>query len=85
MNRAELLEVMLNGENSVTEFARDDLRPERLAKIGVAFANHQGGQILLGVENDGAIKRMGSISSRATWSQGNSRVARRASGPKAAS
>ena len=55
MNKVELLEAILNGENARTEFARDDLGCDRLAKIGVALANFQGGRILLGVEDDGTI------------------------------
>ena len=46
MLKAELLEVITNGENSGIEFKRDDIRPEKLAKEVVAFANVQGGRIL---------------------------------------
>ncbi|WP_231471433.1 RNA-binding domain-containing protein [Thioalkalivibrio sp. HK1] len=55
MTKTELLELIANGENSGVEFKRDDLRPEQLAKEIVAFANFQGGRILLGVEDDGTI------------------------------
>jgi ATP-dependent DNA helicase RecG len=55
MLKAELLEIIANGENSGVEFKRDDIRPEQLAKEIVAFANLQGGYILLGVEDDGTI------------------------------
>lgn len=55
MTKTELLELIANGENSGVEFKRDDLRPEQLAKEIVALANFQGGRILLGVEDDGAI------------------------------
>ena len=55
MTKAELLELIANGENSGVEFKRDDLRPENLAKEIVALANFQGGRILLGVEDDGTI------------------------------
>jgi ATP-dependent DNA helicase RecG len=55
MRNAELLELIANGENSGVEFKRDDIRPEQLAKEIVAMANFQGGKMLLGVENDGAI------------------------------
>lgn len=55
MLKAELLEIIANGENSGVEFKRDDLRPEQLAKEIVALANVQGGRILLGVEDDGHI------------------------------
>lgn len=55
MLKADLLEMIANGENSGVEFKRDDLRPEQLAKEIVALANFQGGKILLGVEDDGTI------------------------------
>ncbi|MDE0627151.1 MAG: putative DNA binding domain-containing protein [Bryobacterales bacterium] len=55
MNKAELLELILNGENSDVEFKRDGLRPEQLAKEVVALANLRGGRILVGVDDDGAI------------------------------
>ena len=55
MLKAELLEMIANGENSGVEFKRDDLRPEQLAKEIVAFANLQGGRILLGVEDRGQV------------------------------
>jgi ATP-dependent DNA helicase RecG len=55
MLKSELLEIIANGENSGVEFKRDDIRPEQLAKEIVAFANLQGGRILLGVEDDGSI------------------------------
>ncbi len=53
MLKAELLELIANGENSLVEFKRDDVRPEQLAKEIVAFANSYGGRLLLGVEDDG--------------------------------
>ncbi len=55
MLKSELFEIIANGENSGVEFKRDDIRPEQLAKEIVAFANVQGGRILLGVEDDGTI------------------------------
>lgn len=51
----ELLELVRNGENSGVEFKRDDVRPETLAKELCAFANFEGGHVLLGVEDDGSI------------------------------
>ena len=49
--------IIAAGENAKTEFGRDDrnLRPERLAREIVAFANMNGGVIVLGVEDDGRI------------------------------
>lgn len=55
MLKAELLEIIANGENSGVEFKRDDIRPEQLAKEIVALANFQGGRIILGVEDDGTL------------------------------
>ena len=55
MLKAELLEIIANGENSGIEFKRDDIRPEDLAKEIVAMANLHGGKILLGVEDNGNI------------------------------
>ncbi len=55
MTRVELLELITNGENSGMEFSRDDLRPEELAKEVVAMANLQGGRILSGIDDDGAV------------------------------
>jgi ATP-dependent DNA helicase RecG len=55
MLKTDLLEIIANGENSGVEFKRDDLRPEQLAKEVVAFANLQGGRVLIGVEDDGAV------------------------------
>ena len=55
MNQADLLELVANGESSRVEFKRDDIRPERLAREISALLNFEGGCILLGVEDDGAI------------------------------
>src|SRR5688500_15129425 len=55
MLKSELLELIANGESSGVEFKRDDVRPEQIAKELVAFANFQGGRLLLGVEDDGTV------------------------------
>lgn len=55
MNRAELTEIIRNGENSGVEFKRDSVRPQNLAKEITSLANFAGGCILLGVEDDGAV------------------------------
>ena len=55
MNRAEVLEMLLNGENSGVEFKRDDVQPERLAGEIVALLNLEGGHILFGVEDDATV------------------------------
>lgn len=55
MTRTELLEVIHNGENSGVEFKRDVIQNHDLARELVAFANFQGGAVLLGVEDDGRV------------------------------
>ena len=56
MTRSDLRRRIANGENSGVEFKRDDLRPRTLAKELVAFANFDGGQVLLGVDDDGSVE-----------------------------
>jgi len=55
MLKTELLEIIHNGENSGVEFKLDMIEPRALAKEVVAFANLEGGAILLGVEDDGVV------------------------------
>lgn len=56
MNRAELMEIIRNGESSGVEFKRDDVHPQSLAKEIASLANLEGGYILLGVEDDGTVR-----------------------------
>ncbi len=55
MTKTELLEIIHNGENSGVEFKRDTIENRALAKELVSFTNLEGGQVLLGVEDDGTI------------------------------
>ena len=55
MNKAELIEIIRNGESSGVEFKRDDVHPQSLAKEITSLANLEGGYILLGVEDDSAV------------------------------
>ena len=55
MTQSELSELIANGENSAVEFKRDDLKPKDLAKELVAFANFDGGRVLIGVDDDGHV------------------------------
>ncbi len=55
MTKAELIEIITNGENSRVEFKRDNCDPSTLAKEISALLNSAGGVILLGVEDDGQI------------------------------
>ena len=55
MTKTELVETIHNGENSGVEFKRDTIDNRALAKELVAFANLQGGSVLLGVDDDGTV------------------------------
>ena len=55
MTRADLAEMVRNGENSLLEFERDDITPESRAGEMVGLFNLEGGHILLGVEDDGSV------------------------------
>lgn len=55
MTKAELIDMILNGENSGVEFKRDDVANYRIAQELVALLNLEGGTVLLGVEDDGSI------------------------------
>ncbi|HZO92593.1 MAG TPA: ATP-binding protein [Candidatus Baltobacteraceae bacterium] len=53
--RADIVEMLLNGENSQVEFKEDTVTSEGFARELVAFSNGAGGTILLGVRDDGSI------------------------------
>lgn len=55
MTKTELLELIKNLENSGVEFKRDTIDNRGLAKELVAFANLQGGRVILGVDDDGSV------------------------------
>lgn len=56
MDRLELLNIIKNGENSYIEFKEEDIKAKELAEEIVAFANSEGGTILIGISDDGNIK-----------------------------
>ncbi len=55
MLKSELLELLNQGEGPKLEYKQDNIRPESLAKEIVGFANMNGGQILMGIEDDGSV------------------------------
>jgi ATP-dependent DNA helicase RecG len=55
MTKAELLELLKNGENSGVEFKRDDIENHELSRELVAFLNLEGGIVLLGIEDDATV------------------------------
>ena len=56
MTKTELRELLTNDENSGVEFKDDTTDIRKLAKELVAFANLQGGRVLLGVDDDGNVR-----------------------------
>lgn len=55
MDINDLYELIANGENSYVEFKNEKVSPNDLAAEIVAFANFEGGIIIIGVEDDGSI------------------------------
>ena len=49
MDKEELTGLIEKGEDSFTEFKEEKVHPDDLAAEKVAFANTEGGRILLGV------------------------------------
>ena len=50
-----LSELISQGENSSIEFKSEKVRPESVAREMTAFANTNGGTLLIGIEDDGTI------------------------------
>jgi len=59
MRQNELLEIISNGESSKIEFKSDEVHANTLAEEIVAFANFEGGTILIGVDDFGAVAGCG--------------------------
>jgi predicted HTH transcriptional regulator len=55
MELRDLKQLVALGEGAHVEFKHRVPRPERLAKEVVAFANTEGGRVLLGVSDDGTV------------------------------
>lgn len=55
MNKIELLEIVKKGEDSYTEFKEERAHSDQLAAEIVAFANTEGGNLIVGVSDEGEI------------------------------
>ena len=55
MTKIEILEMIVNGENSGVEFKEESFSTIDLAEEIVAFSNFKGGTILIGVSDEGSI------------------------------
>ncbi len=60
MTRHQLQELIAGGESQTVEFKRRFTSPEKIAKELCAFANTQGGYLILGVDDDRTIVGVGS-------------------------
>jgi len=61
METHELLEIAARGEDSSHQFKREVTHATALAREIVAFANSSGGQILIGVADDGTVRGLSGI------------------------
>lgn len=52
----ELLEIIKNGENSYIEFKEEEIKAKELADEFIAFANSEGGTVIIGVSDKGELK-----------------------------
>jgi ATP-dependent DNA helicase RecG len=55
LTKNTLINIINQGENHKIEFKSAAVRPESIAREITAFANYQGGTLLIGVEDDGTI------------------------------
>jgi ATP-dependent DNA helicase RecG len=67
LGESQILQIIAQGENSGVEFKQDEVNPEALEKEIVAFANSNGGVILLGVEDDGRISGISNSQIKEEW------------------
>lgn len=56
MNKNELLEIIDNGESSYIEFKEEAVKPKDLGEEFIAFANSEGGTVIIGVSDYGELK-----------------------------
>lgn len=56
MTKQELLEIISNGENSYVEFKEEAIKAKELGEEFIAFANSEGGTLIIGVSDAGDIK-----------------------------
>jgi len=73
MTKENILEIIVKGKNSSVEFKSSLVKPNSLAKKIVAFANTNGGIILIGVSDSGNIEGLSKDKNYEEWVAGISR------------
>ncbi|WP_246556296.1 AlbA family DNA-binding domain-containing protein [Desulfonema magnum] len=66
-DEADILEFIRQGENTSVEFKEKESRAESIAKEIVAFANKDGGSLVLGVADDGTISGISEDKNYEEW------------------
>ncbi len=65
MNQTDLLRLIADGESPRADFKRDDMQPVKIAGVIAGLLNLEGGQVLLGVEDDGEISGLSRAAAKA--------------------
>ncbi len=73
MKNSNFIEIIQQGENSAIEFKSADVKTDSLAKEIIAFANMNGGIILIGIEDDRTIS---GVSKEKNWEEWTMNIAR---------
>ncbi len=66
-DETDIHELIRQGENASLEFKREEVRAEGIAKEMVAFANRDGGTLLLGIADDGTIQGLSGEKNYEEW------------------
>jgi ATP-dependent DNA helicase RecG len=73
MKHSNIIEIIQQGENSAIEFKSADVKTDSLAKEIIAFANMNGGIILIGIEDDRTIS---GVSKEKNWEEWTMNIVR---------
>ena len=73
MKTSDIFDIIRQGENSAIEFKSEDVKHLNIAKEIIAFANMNGGIILIGVEDNGDIS---GIKQQKKWEEWVMNIAR---------
>ncbi len=66
-DETDIQELIRQGENASLEFKQEDVRAESIAREIVAFANRDGGTLLLGIADDGTVQGLSKEKNYEEW------------------